>query len=115
MDDSRPLAIFNPTERARESASIGARSRTRSVGLRVAGYLILVAIDEVGNITPTGAQAEWDDAAPTRHEAALEHLAPAIADADAALERRRAKLPEPEPKPKPMDEATRRFYTDDDD
>ncbi len=77
--------------------------------------VVLTAIDELGNVDPTGIRSKWDEAAPNREEAVLEHLAGAVSEADAKLERRKAKLPEipPEPKPKPADPATDRFYSDD--
>jgi len=77
------------------------------------GSLVLLAIDEVGQITGTGARRTFDDAAYTREEAVLEHLAAGIKQADTDLERRRrAKPSEPEgePKPPPMDRATADFF-----
>ncbi len=75
--------------------------------------LELVAIDELGKVTPTGISREHDPAAMTRAEAVIAHLGRAAAEADAALARHRADKPEPEPKPPEMDPATRRFFQDD--
>ncbi len=59
--------------------------------------LELLAIDEVGNVSRTGARRSFDDAAYTREQAVLEHLEAGIKQADASLERRRrAKPSEPE-------------------
>lgn len=81
-----------------------------------AGYCELVAIDELGTISPTPARRDYDRAAPTRAEAGLQHLAPAIRQADSDLERRRRELPAEgdEPKPEPLDPATARFLSDPD-
>ena len=78
-----------------------------------AGYLSLVAIDEVGTVTSLPIRGEFDAAAPTRAEAVEAHLANAIAEADRDLERRRRDAPEPAAKPPPVDPATRRFLEDD--
>jgi len=90
---------------------------TNFVGPRASGSnLRLVAIDEVGNVTPTTARGKDDPAAPTQEEAVLEHLAGAIAATDAKLDRRRAALPdkpEPEPTPPTPDRATEKFMEDD--
>ncbi|MBA2240616.1 MAG: hypothetical protein H0W09_05150 [Solirubrobacterales bacterium] len=58
----------------------------------------LVFIDEAGLVTGTGVRRGWDDAAPTKEEALIAHLGPAIDQADAALERfkrDRSKQPKP--------------------
>ena len=77
-------------------------------------HLVLVAIDELGAITTTGVRQRFDEAAATRGDAVVEHLAEAVKEADANLERRRARLGEQpdEPKPPPVDPATRRFFSD---
>lgn len=77
-------------------------------------HLALVAVDELGHVTTTGARSAYDEAAPTQQEAVLDHLAPAIAQADAHLERRRQELPLPELKPEPVSPATQRFLDDGD-
>ena len=73
---------------------------------------ILVAIDEVGNLTRTGGRIDFDEAALTASEAVLEHLGGSIKQADNHLERQRRKLADnpPKAKPEPMDQATARFY-----
>jgi hypothetical protein len=77
-------------------------------------YLALVAINEVGEVKPTGLNSKFNHAALTEHEAVVEHLSAGISQADADLERRRREAPEPEPEPEPMDRATQRFLTDGD-
>jgi hypothetical protein len=76
--------------------------------------LVLVSIDEFGQVTTLPIRARHDDAAMTRAEAVERHLAGAIAEADRDLERRRREEPEPQAKPQPVDPATTRFLGDGD-
>lgn len=81
------------------------------------GQCVLVAIDDVGEVTRTGGRRALDEDAPTEAEAVLEHLADSFKQADGHLERRKRKLVEegretPEKK-RPVDAATARFFEDD--
>ena len=82
------------------------------------GQCLLVAIDELGNVTRTGGRRPLDEDAPTEAAAVLEHLSPAFNQADSQLERRKRRLDEEgrEPsKAKPLvDPATARFFADGD-
>ena len=77
------------------------------------GYLVLVSIDEYGEVTTTPIRAQRDETAMTRAEAVEAHLGRAIADADRELERRRREAPEePKHEPAPVDPATAKFFAD---
>lgn len=82
------------------------------------GHCILIAIDELGNVTRTGGRRALDEDAPTEAAAILEHLSPAFNQADSHLERRKRRLDEegreaPEKK-RLVDPATARFFSDSD-
>ena len=82
------------------------------------GHCVLVAIDEFGSVTRTGARRPLDEDALPEAAAVLEHLSPACHQADAHLERRKRRLDEegreaPEKK-RLVDPATARFFSDGD-
>lgn len=79
---------------------------------------VLVAIDELGEVSKMPGRRPLDTDAPTEAEAVLEHLQGSIRQADTNLERRKRRLDEegrdaPEKK-RPVDAATARFFEDDD-
>ncbi|MCB0865496.1 MAG: hypothetical protein KDB58_07270 [Solirubrobacterales bacterium] len=76
------------------------------------GYCELIAIDEIGNVTTASARLDYEEVALTRGEAVIQHLAPAIREANKDLEKRRANAPEPEEKPERLDPATAAFLAD---
>ena len=82
------------------------------------GRCVLVAIDELGEVTRTNGRRALDEDAPVEAEAVMEHLSPAFNQADSHLERRKRRLDEEgreTPKAKPqMDLATARFFSDGD-
>jgi hypothetical protein len=76
--------------------------------------LVLIAIDQVGEVKVTDVSKRDDEAAMTREEAVAHHLAAPIRQADTDLDRRRKERPEKteEPRTVPMDPATARFHFD---
>jgi hypothetical protein len=77
------------------------------------GTLVLVVIDEYGEVQETPMRGPWDPDAPTQEQAVEAHLAGLVKQADRQLERFRQDQPPKPPEPPPLDYATRKFLSDD--